>query len=98
MERLARLLLTAALGYVAVKVVEELLGDEPAAPDPDDPHEVLGVAPGAGADEVRRAWLRLVRLHHPDRFAHAGPDAQREAEERTQRLNAAYERLRRSFA
>jgi hypothetical protein len=32
-----------------------------------NPHEVLGVRPGASPDEVRAAWRRLVRDTHPDR-------------------------------
>lgn len=31
------------------------------------PHDVLGVAPGAPADEVRRAFRSYARTHHPDR-------------------------------
>jgi hypothetical protein len=30
-------------------------------------YEVLGVAPDAGAAEVRRAYLAMARRHHPDR-------------------------------
>ncbi|MDQ3574987.1 MAG: J domain-containing protein, partial [Actinomycetota bacterium] len=30
-------------------------------------HEVLGVRPGANPDEVRAAFRRFARLHHPDR-------------------------------
>lgn len=37
------------------------------------PHEVLGVAPGATEKEVRGAFRRFARHHHPDR----GGDAQR---------------------
>jgi hypothetical protein len=32
-----------------------------------NPHEVLGVRPGASADEVRAAWRRQVLATHPDR-------------------------------
>jgi len=32
-----------------------------------DPSRVFGVPPGSGADEVKRAYRRLVRRHHPDR-------------------------------
>lgn len=31
-----------------------------------DPYRVLGVAPGASAAEIRGAYRRLVRAHHPD--------------------------------
>lgn len=45
-------------------------------------YEVLGVAPGADAAEVRRAYLRLARAHHPDR---SGGDV-----DRMQAVNAAW--------
>ncbi len=37
------------------------------------PHDVLGVALGAGEEEVRAAFRRFARHHHPDR----GGDAQK---------------------
>jgi hypothetical protein len=40
-----------------------------------DPHRLLGVAPGASADEVRRAFAGAVRAAHPDTAQrHAGRD------------------------
>ena len=49
-------------------------------------HEVLGVAPGASAKEVRSAWARMCKQHHPD----VGGDV-----ETLKRINAAYEQLKR---
>lgn len=46
---------------------------------------LLGVADGAGVDEIRRAYRRLVRIHHPD-VAGDRPDATA----RTAELAAAY--------
>ena len=34
---------------------------------PADPYEVLGVSHGASDDEVRAAYLRLAKKHHPDK-------------------------------
>ena len=44
------------------------LGTGRAASD-SDPYAVLGVTPGAGKDEVRRAYLHLAKTYHPDRYA-----------------------------
>ncbi len=50
----------------------------------------LGLAPGASAHEVKAAWRRLVSQWHPDRNASAGAVA------RMQRINDAFQIIRRS--
>ena len=57
---------------------------------PPDPYRVLGVPPDASAAELRRAYLRLARDHHPDRFAGAPAERQAEAERRMQELTQAW--------
>jgi len=52
-----------------------------------NPYAILGVAPTATAEEIRRAWLRLVAVAHPD---HAGP----EMTDEVAHINAAYNTLR----
>jgi curved DNA-binding protein CbpA len=39
---------------------------------PVDPFSVLGVAPGASADEVAAAYRDLAKAWHPDRRGDAG--------------------------
>ena len=56
-------------------------------------YEVLGVEPVATDDEVRAAYLGLVKVWHPDRFA-AEPVLAAHAEERIKEINAAYEDAR----
>jgi DnaJ-domain-containing protein 1 len=57
-----------------------------------DAHQVLGVKPGATADEVRAAYRALAKKHHPD----VAPPAERAAAEaRMRRIQAAYDALKR---
>ena len=51
----------------------------------ESPWEVLGVRPGASQREIRAAWVRACKAHHPD----AGGDL-----DMMKRVNAAYERLK----
>lgn len=56
-----------------------------------DPYATLQVAPHADSQQIRRAWLKLSKQHHPDRFP---SDAQKsQATSRLQQINAAYEQL-----
>jgi len=48
-----------------------------------DPHEILGVAPDADQDEIRRRYLELVREFSPER-----------APERFAAIRAAYDEVR----
>lgn len=52
-----------------------------------NPYDVLGVRQGAPADEVRRAYVRLARQHHPDLAAPGERDA---AEQRMRAINEAW--------
>ncbi|CAH2603317.1 J domain-containing protein [Rhodovastum atsumiense] len=54
----------------------------------DDPYETLGVKRDASAEEIRRAYRRLARKHHPD--LNPGDSA---AEERFKRVSAAHDIL-----
>jgi hypothetical protein len=53
-------------------------------------YDVLGVAPTAAADEVRRAYVSRARESHPDRYVDA-PSADRlDAERRIREINEAW--------
>jgi curved DNA-binding protein CbpA len=62
-----------------------------------DPHDVLGVEPGASTEEIRARWRSLARQHHPDLTAD-DPVAARRATRRMAEINAAYAALTRSDA
>jgi hypothetical protein len=48
------------------------------------------VARDASTEEIRRAYLRLARRHHPDYFGDATPDERAEAEWRMRVVNEAW--------
>lgn len=69
----------------------------PAADEEPDPYEVLGVSREASDEEIKRAWRRLVREHHPDRLVAQGMPEEmvKQANDRLAAINAAYEKIAR---
>ena len=59
-----------------------------------DPHEVLGVEPGADATAIKVAWRRLARVNHPD-LTGDDPALSRAATRRMAEINDAYAALTR---
>lgn len=58
-----------------------------------DPWRVLGIQPGASAEEVRQAYMRLVKLHHPDQYR-IDDIARRRHEQQMKEITAAYRQIR----
>ncbi|MCU1354364.1 MAG: hypothetical protein JWM05_3573 [Acidimicrobiales bacterium] len=56
-------------------------------------YEVLGVPMGADPAEIRRAYVRLARRHHPDVHLDADPTGQDRASRRMQDINQAWQVL-----
>lgn len=56
-----------------------------------DPYEVLGIKPGAGDEEIKRAYRDLARKYHPDNYQN-NPLADL-AEEKMKEINEAYDML-----
>jgi hypothetical protein len=58
------------------------------------PHDILGVDPGASPTQIKAAWRRLARTHHPD-LTGDDPAASRIATQRMAEINDAYAALTR---
>ena len=56
-----------------------------------NPYEVLGVSPNATQEEIRAAYIKLVKKYHPDRYQDSA--LKKQAEDRMKRINAAYDML-----
>ncbi|MDV7399258.1 DnaJ domain-containing protein, partial [Arthrospira platensis SPKY1] len=59
-------------------------------------YSVLGLKRDASPDEIKLAYRRLIRKHHPDKRVASGasPTELARATEKTRELTAAYERIR----
>jgi hypothetical protein len=62
-----------------------------------DPYLVLGVEPGAQPAQVKAAWRRLARQHHPDLIGD-DPEASRVATRQMAEINEAYAAISRGGA
>jgi len=61
----------------------------------DDPYAVLDIDPSATDDEVKQAYRKLTREHHPDRLMAQGmpPEFVEQANEKMAAINAAHDRI-----
>jgi hypothetical protein len=57
----------------------------------------LGVAKGAGAEEISAAYRRLAQTHHPDKVANLEPEVREYSEQRMKEINAAYAEFKRQW-
>lgn len=61
-----------------------------------DAYAALGISPNASADEIKRAYRKLISQNHPDKLAARGlPESMRAvAEERSREINSAYDLIK----
>jgi DnaJ like chaperone protein len=100
LREVARLLGFTVAEYDRIRTAFVGSSPEGASDGGDDPHAVLGIAPDASLDEIRGAYRRLIRTHHPDLLAARGLPQERiaQATARVARINAARDRLLRGRA
>ncbi len=60
--------------------------------------KILGVSENSSESELKKAYRRLVKLHHPDRFSKASEEQQEIAEQRFIEVQKAYEILKKRIS
>jgi len=62
--------------------------------DTDSAYKILEIDPLATDDEVKKAYKKMALKYHPDKVSHLGEDVRKAAEEKFQKLNAAYNEIK----
>ncbi|MFV0522284.1 MAG: TerB family tellurite resistance protein [Mangrovibacterium sp.] len=57
-------------------------------------YSILGITPDATDDEIKKAYRKMAVKYHPDKVSYLGEDFQAEAKEKFQKVNEAYEEIK----
>jgi DnaJ like chaperone protein len=61
---------------------------------PDSAYRILEIDPKASDDEVKKAYRKMAVKYHPDKVSHLGAEFQESAKEKFQKVQEAYEIIR----
>lgn len=61
---------------------------------PESAYKILEVEPSATNEELKKAYRKMAVRFHPDKVSHLGEDFQASAKEKFQKVNEAYEQLK----
>ena len=56
-------------------------------------YTILGISRGASQDEIKKAYRKLAKEHHPDRFVNSSDSEKKYHENKMKEINDAYENL-----
>lgn len=57
-------------------------------------YSILGLKPNASNDDIKKAYRKMAVEYHPDKVAYLGPDVQESAKDKFQKINQAYESIK----
>ena len=60
----------------------------------DSAYKILEIGRNATDDEVKKAYRKMAVKFHPDKVSHLGADFQKQAKEKFQKVNEAYEKIK----
>jgi len=62
--------------------------------DINNAYQILEITPDANDEELKKAYRKMAVMHHPDKVAHLGEDIKKAATEKFQKVQAAYEEIK----
>ena len=63
-------------------------------PNTDAAYKILEIEPTATVEDIKKAYRTMARKYHPDKVAYLGEDFQQTAKEKFQKVNEAYEQIK----
>ncbi len=60
----------------------------------DSTYKILGISRNSSIDEIKKAYRKLATKYHPDKVSYLGEDFRKDAEEKFQKINEAYEKIK----
>lgn len=57
-------------------------------------YRILGISRDASEEEIKKAYRKLATENHPDKVSYLGEDFRKDAEEKFQKINEAYEKIK----
>lgn len=64
--------------------------------DVNNDYKILEIEPSATDEEIRKAYRRMAMKYHPDKVTHLGEEFQKSAKEKFQKLQEAYDNIKKS--
>ncbi len=86
--------LETAAKYLGISSAEFLSVKAMFVKDTNSAYKILEVEPTASDEEVKKAYRRMAVKYHPDKVSHIGEDVQKAAKEKFQKLNEAYDQIK----
>ena len=62
--------------------------------DTQSAYKILEIDPSATDEEVKKAYRKMANKYHPDKVSHLGEDFQKAANQKFQKVNEAYEKIK----
>ena len=62
----------------------------------DSDYKILEIGKNASSQEIKKAYRKMAVKYHPDKVSHMGEEFQKAAKEKFQRVQEAYENIKKS--
>jgi DnaJ like chaperone protein len=62
--------------------------------DTDSAYKILEISQDATDEEIKKAYRKMALKYHPDRLEHLGDDVKKDANNKFQKINEAYETIK----